>query len=242
MDMIFGMEYACKWRRNLDHFSRIAIRQTGFWPQFDAFGGSPQDGILTLCKPIIVQEVDMYRRTALIALLGVMASALPAHSALFEGNMVRMSHDYPTQGTVLVGPQDALVGPGNEGTFFQQYYTIDVSDLTIDVAFTGVATFDSSAFNGVHVSDINGTIPGIQSVSLGATSFGSFDGSRISFDADNIYIDLRGINSVGGEFIQVNVLAAPVPEPAPYATMILGLIGVSAAAMTRRRERRTQLN
>ncbi|MBK7764641.1 MAG: PEP-CTERM sorting domain-containing protein [Sulfuritalea sp.] len=55
-------------------------------------------------------------------------------------------------------------------------------------------------------------------------------------------MDLRGINSVSGEFIQVNVLPAPVPEPASYATMILGLIGVGAAAMTRRRERRTQQN
>lgn len=181
----------------------------------------------------------MYRMP-LVAVLSSIVVALPAHSALFEGNTVRMSHDF--DGALLVGPQDAVVGPGVEGTFFQQYYTVDISDGSIYIAFTGIATFDPSAFNGVRVFDVTGAIPTIGSATVGVTSFSNLDGSRVTYDSDNVLIDLRGINSQGGEFIQVDVLAAPVPEPASYISMLFGLLCAGAAARTGQRMKRVRLN
>jgi len=188
---------------------------------------------------IIRWEINM-NRTTWVLLLSAVASALPAHAALLEGNTVRMSHDF--NGSLFIGPQDAVVGPGVEGTFFQDYYTVDVSDSSIQVAFTGFATFDPSAFNGIHVFDVNGTIPSIGSASIGAASFGNLDSSRVTFDTNNVFIDLRGINSQGGEFIRVDLLAAPVPEPTSFTTMLVGLVGVGALAAVRRRERRVRLS
>ncbi len=181
----------------------------------------------------------MYRMP-LVAVLSSVIVASPAHSALFEGNTVRMSHDF--DGALLVGPQDAVVGPGVEGTFFQQYYTVDISDGSIYIAFTGIATFDPSAFNGVRVFDVTGTIPSIGSATIGAASFSNLDGSRVTYDSDNVLVDLRGINSQGGEFIRVDVLAAPVPEPASYITMLFGLLCVGASARTGRGKNHVRLS
>lgn len=180
----------------------------------------------------------MYTKVTRIAAFAAMLTTTVAHATFLEGNLVRMSHDYPNPGSILIGPQDSVVGPGVEGDFFQQYYLVDISDAQIDVIFTGLGTFDPSGFNGVHISDVNSTISAFYSVTLDRTSFVNFDASRISFDAENIFLDLRGLNSGPNDFVLLNVAPASAPEPSTLAVTLLGLLCGSLVTSPYRRTRR----
>ena len=115
--------------------------------------------------------------------------------------------------------------------------SIDVSDNNILIDFwrAGQTYF----YSGYYVfQDINSTISEIIDVSLNAstggflTSWGastSFDQSRITFDEDNIFVNLSGIGADANTLLSLDVSFAPVPEPATlwlFGSGFLALIGV----------------
>lgn len=161
--------------------------------------------------------------TAIAALLFASASA---HATLLDGQTVEYSHLFPYIGTVHYGPIDAVVGSGAEFNYFG-YYSVDVSDTNITVQFLTSSYFDGTAFNGILIYDVNGTIPDFTSVSLnGATNWSGFSAAYVSFDADHIFVNFPGLPFDNSNVVSLDVNSASVPEPTTLALLSLGLAGL----------------
>lgn len=183
-------------------------------------------------------------KTFLLNLAAVAATVLTAPSAhaLLIGNTVSYDYRFPSQSTPVPGTTDGnyLVGAGveisglaNPGDFAR----IDLSDTNILVDFISGGTFVSSSFNGAHFADAFGTIAAFTSVTVSAaTNLGGFNASRISFDANNIFLNFTGLTFSANSIVSVNVAGAPstkVPEPGTLT--LLGLGALAAGALRRRR-------
>lgn len=111
--------------------------------------------------------------------------------------------------------------------------SIDVSDKNILIRFRDTRYYFDL---GYYVfQDINSTISGITDATLNAstggflTSWGastSFDQSRITFDENNIFINLSGIGADTNTRLSLDVSFAAVPEPA-----VLWLLGSGLLAL-----------
>ena len=105
---------------------------------------------------------------------------------------------------------------------------IDLSDTNIAVAWLG--TFGSATFYGPHFFDTSAQIDPFTSVSINPeTNVSGFDISRISFDEDNIWINLQGLT--GGtsdvDYKSVSLNLHSVPEPTTLLLLGIGLIGLA---------------
>jgi hypothetical protein len=154
----------------------------------------------------------------------VLSSTLPAQADLFNGQTVQMTHEFPTLGTIT-DTRTFVVGPGVEAFLFPastQITNIDFSDTNIFADFRAAGTTFAATFNGIHVFDLLGTIPDFVSVTIdSATNVVGFDSSRITFDADNIWINAQNLPFTADSVISVNVAA--IPEPEIYAMLCVGL-------------------
>jgi hypothetical protein len=71
-----------------------------------------------------------------------------------------------------------------------------------------------------------------------ATNLAGFDASRVSFDANNIYVNWQGLvfNTNTVVSLDVNGSVAPVPEPATLVLVGAGGLGLLAKARRRRKQ------
>lgn len=155
-----------------------------------------------------------------LALVCASIFATSSHAVVFEGQVIRMSHEAPSFGVLYTGPQDAVVGPGVEGNFYPPY-TIDVSDTSILIDFAQNSTWGAASFNGIRIFDLNGTVPSLTSVTLTATNMPGFDQARIIFDSDNVWLNFQSLPWNSSHFIVVSVQA--VPEPSTYINFLAGM-------------------
>ncbi|MBB5686198.1 PEPxxWA-CTERM sorting domain-containing protein [Sphingobium boeckii] len=107
--------------------------------------------------------------------------------------------------------------------------------------------FLSAEFNGFRIFDSNNELNAFTSVTLSGLSthpyIATFDPERITFDADNIYINLQGTGIRGGRNLIFDIetaagvvaseIPAAVPEPATWAMMLAGF-GLIGSAMRSR--------
>jgi hypothetical protein len=154
-----------------------------------------------------------------------------AASAGFDGHTINLNYEYPNLGTVLVAGGNQVVGAGVEYPVIGNGY-VDLSDTGIVFNYTG-PTFPSAApFNGYHFFDVFASIDPIVGVTLVSTTFTGFDQSRISFDSDNIYVNIGGLVATDPQIV-LSVEFGQSSVPLPPALVLLAL-GAGILGVTRR--------
>ncbi len=175
-------------------------------------------------------------RFALLAATAIATAAIaaPASATLLAGNSVGIQYIFPNITTVYQDLGSNLVGT-DAPTVFAPFFSFSFTDTTATTsAFQFNSSWTTTAFNGFRLYDINGTIAPITSVSINAASnMVGLDASRITFDADNIYVNWNGLAFDTGTVVTLDINGSAVPEPASWALMIGGF-GLIGASMRRR--------
>jgi PEP-CTERM motif len=170
---------------------------------------------------------------AAVCVLSLLGSRNADAAPILLGQMVNVSYRFPDINTVFNGNSvDVLVGPGTEISGFpvgDPRTNIDLSDTNIFVTYNSASTWTSTAFNGLRFFDVNGTIPALVSVTINAaTNMVGLDASRITFDADHIWVNWQGLAFNQQTIVSLDVNASPaaVPEPATFVLLGAGLVSL----------------
>jgi hypothetical protein len=173
-----------------------------------------------------------------VVVASALAMAAPASAALdLTGLTLTTGHFFPALGSPDDGgPFNFTVGtsaPISYGSIAD--HAIGASSYIINV-YCGAGCFWTSpvSFNGFVMSDAFGVAPTFTSATINpVTSYAGFDASRVTFDANNIYVDLQGLEANGKIVIDING-SGVIPEPGTWAMLIFGfgLVGFAARRRT----------
>jgi hypothetical protein len=167
--------------------------------------------------------------TLVAAMVASFACILPAHA--LQPQQVEVTYFYPTQTTVYTGP----LSTGLPGSFsnFAGILDISLSPSTFTLTLTTNAGVNAVSFDGLRIVDLQHTLNFSQfALDTAATDYAGFNASRISYSGpDTMYVNLQGLPGLTGQKIVLN--AAPVPEPATWALMACGLVGLLGSARRR---------
>jgi hypothetical protein len=165
-------------------------------------------------------------------LVVVCALALPARADLLTGDTIRTWELYPDLSTIYAGPVD-VVDPGTILSFpgFAPIVNIAFNDANITITMVRDATALTSAFNGFRFFDVSEAPIGAVTLDS-VTDVPGIDASRVSFDAQNIYVNFSDITYSTGQEVSLDI--RPVPEPA--ASLVLLAIAALVTYAVRRRK------
>jgi PEP-CTERM motif len=174
-----------------------------------------------------------------LSVLTALLACTAAHAGLL-GETVRYQRYFPNTSSPAgdLSNGNYLVGDNVEvGSAIQNSLSIDIADDQITLVFHGVS-FSSLAFNGFGIEDAFGSIDDFTSFELAASSV-PFASSRVTFDADHLWVNLAGLRFNDGDRLQFSVgtgVDAPVPAVPEPSTWALFSVGMAAVwFMSRRR-------
>jgi len=185
--------------------------------------------------------------TCLAGCLAVFFSANGSVQAgiMFDGETIGYQYLYPSLSDVIFSASP-VVGAGVElpGLLSAGGDTasMDISDTNILIDFyeSSYTFFAPEIFNGFRIFDIGATLPSIGSVTIAAaTNMVGFSAANISFDANNIYVNLQGLDFTPSTIVSLDVApgVAAVPEP----STLIAFCAVGVVAGVRRLRRRTSV-
>jgi hypothetical protein len=161
----------------------------------------------------------------LVWLLAALAACVPDPAwAGFLGNTVNIQVRSPDIGTVSHDFGNYVVGSGIERLDIPAF---DLTDTTISIFSLGPIQFGSTAFSGYSFTDAFGTIPAITNVSVDSrTNLPGFSGSRVTFNADQVFVNLSGLFMDSDPrqqvVLDVSFATAAAPEPATIVSLATG--------------------
>lgn len=163
-----------------------------------------------------------------VVLIALTFSAGPASAVFMDGKVLNYAWLYPDKNSLYITPVNLTAGSGVDTVIIDSSNNVgylNVSDTQINITFTSTSYFYGAEFSGIRLNDVNDTISPFGSVTIDPlTSLAGFGSTMISFDAENIWIDLQGLSFNQGDRVVLN--AAPVPIPAAVWLFGAGLIGL----------------
>lgn len=176
-----------------------------------------------------------------VVILVMLSFMVPStSSALPMGNTVEYQYLFPTinNNYPFADNGNYLVGPGIEvANIVDDVGTMDIFVTPppyplwmIYVVFNRSGTFSQGLFNGFRITDIFGTIPDFRMVMNNTyTNMAGFDQSRITFDADHIWVNWQGLSFDWGTIVVLEVNPDPLPEPSTLLLLGSGILGLAYA-------------
>ena len=178
-----------------------------------------------------------------LAAVLVFSTFAHADAVDFDGQQLTATYFAPSTSDVWTagGPHTFTVGSGVEIVKFIGDFDLDVSATNITARnFIFPDKFFDAPFNGFKVSDDFGNVRNISGVTInGATNMLGFELSRVSFDANNVFVNWQGLSFEESTVVSLDVTfesaAAPLPSVATTGVTLLG--GVGGFRLLRRRQR-----
>jgi PEP-CTERM motif-containing protein len=166
---------------------------------------------------------------SLLVLVVILASPIVAFGALLDGKTVEYQYFYPNNTTPYLGADNGnkVVGAGIEVTnIADNDGTLDISDTNLLVRYTGTSSWTSTSFNGFRIRDVFGTIAPFTGVTVNpATTMVGFGASRVTFDADQIWVNWNGLDFNPNTIVSLDIQSVPEPSTALLAALGLFAFG-----------------
>ena len=145
-----------------------------------------------------------------------LAAARPATAQGLSGQSVNLTYLYPTADQVYENDGTQTVTSAGAAFTSAGFVHTLVQPSKIKVTFTNSGTFNSTSFNGIHLSEVGASPFTITGVTVDpATTIAGFDAGRVSFDANNVFANFQGLNFTTNDNITLDVAAAaPAPRRA----------------------------
>jgi hypothetical protein len=164
----------------------------------------------------------------------------------FVGRNLTLFYDDPTLGTHIDTRSFTVTGVEAERILGFMDVDVSASQMVLSTSLTGntTASLPASSFSGLNLSDTSGLVRAITGVTINPSSnFSGFNASRLSFDADNLFVNLQGLTFRPETRLVLDVTFAPTaaaaPEPSSLALLALFSGGGGVSIALRQRERRT---
>ncbi|MGH9662001.1 MAG: PEP-CTERM sorting domain-containing protein [Bryobacteraceae bacterium] len=154
------------------------------------------------------------------------------HAALI-GDTIDIRWAFPSFGStfastsVLVGGGVKITCPGGDPLCagFVGGVTFDIGDLSITHTHLSSSTYDAVSYNGFAYTSLDTGGGGITGYIL-STNIAGLDGTRITFGADNININLQALAVTNGSFYTLDLQTGAVPEPSTVLLIATGLVAL----------------
>lgn len=163
-------------------------------------------------------------------------------SALLNGKTVEYTYLFPTITSVYFSGVNGnyAVGPGVEissGFCCDFEGSLDLSDKNILADFHAPGGYSDGSFNGFRITDVFDAIDPFTSVSINAiTNMVGFDASRVTFDANNIWVNWQGLGFSPDTVVSLDINGGQsIPEPGTWLLMGTGLMGLLGGDWYKRR-------
>jgi hypothetical protein len=157
---------------------------------------------------------------------GLLLSGAPAFADLL-GDSVTVNYLYPDINSVYttLGSGTVTAGGFTVNSFSQHDFTVFGSEIDLSNVNAGDVFFLSSSFNGYQLINNSGG-DAITGVSIITNNISGFDASRISFDANDVWVNLHDLTTTSGLDLQLGLNFNSVPEPGTLAALGVGLAAI----------------